>query len=140
MCTLPLKCVLWPSVFLQPLKGKWLKTACWETPDPKRLSLLPEQSIVAKVDSEVTFEISYGDNTRRTEPFQKNCFWLCQPVYSLSYLVLCAGPRLPAWYVRSRALPRVFPCCNLASKHTFLSFSCVVPPGVSQGKRAGEGW
>lgn len=70
-----------------------LKTACWETPGPKKttwmmkkFSLLPEESIVEKVDSEVIFDISCGDNTRRIEPFKKKL---------LLALPACLFPKLP---------------------------------------------
>lgn len=48
-----------------------------------------------KVESEVIFEISYGDNSRRIDPFkknkkQKNCFWRCQPcLFPESPCVVC---------------------------------------------------
>lgn len=146
MCTWPLKCFLWPSVFLRPLKGKWLKTACWETPGPKKtvwvmkkFSLLPEESVVEKVDSEVIFEISYEDNTGRIEPFKKNCFWLCQPVYSPSYLVLCARPWLPAWYVRSRGPPASLPLLEPGIKtHIPVILRCG-PPRCEPGQESRGG-
>lgn len=131
LCTLPLKCFYghlssydpWRvnvenSMLGDPRIQKDYSGWWRSTPSCQRRSQLE------KVDSEVIFEISYGDNTRRIDPF-KNTVFLTLPACLFPDLPCVVCKALAASVVCDEWGPQDFPCFNLSLRHTHSGHSPV---------------